>query len=770
MQRVSELIFVFVAFCFYQALVPTLALSAVNDSDWTPVDHPERFSYTSTMRLDDGTVTNTLRPGDELSFGQGLMSPDKRFMLQFQPDGNMVFYYKNRPLWSTATLGKGGTVVRFQADGNFVMYKADGKSSVWSSGTNNQGAVALRLSNDGNLAIYSLANVALWTSNTCCFPPAEAGDKRPIAVGKWGEKMDWPIIPIHSVLLPSGKLFTFGSDRNGLQGAQLFYDIWDPAQGGQVFAHETLPNTLETDIFCAAPILFPYGKDVIIAGGDGRIPPYMNKGIRDTTILKTDNQTLARGPYMVNARWYATATALPNGEIFVSGGTDPNGTIPTPEVYSPEKQGWRSLFGATSSEIVDGDESKWFYPRNFVAPDGRIFGMTGNKMYYIDTKDRGSVEIVQDLPSISRSYTSSAVMYQPGKILQMGGTFSGNIAARTSDGVIDVDINGDRPSIKKLNPMAFERAWHQATVLPNGEVLVTGGSARENQLIDPAFTAELWNPTTQKFRPLVASPIARLYHSTAILLPDATVFVGGGGAPGPLVNTNAEIYYPPYLFDEDGNEAPRPSIGIGTSREDYDHRSNYSFAGASIPTRIVLVKTGAVTHSFDFEQRFIPLNFTVQGNTVNVRMPKNANLAPPGHYLLFMLNAAGVPSVAKIISLGAPRDRSILLPGDVLSVGDSLQSADGRLKLMFHTDGNLALSINGRSLWKTETSGLGAVKVQMREDGNLVVLNARDEVLWQTETASPENSAAKLILQDDGNMVLSKEETGPFWSSATCCR
>lgn len=141
-----------------------------------------------------------------------------------------------------------------------------------------------------------------------------------------------------------------------------------------------------------------------------------------------------------------------------------------------------------------------------------------------------------------------------------------------------------------------------------------------------------------------------MYHSSALLLPDATVLIGGGGAPGPLTNLNAEIFYPPYLYDAQGHFAARPSFTLASTGQDYGATVKLT-ANGSI-SRVVLIKTGAVTHSFDFEQRYIPLSFTSKGDALNVRMPTSANVATPGFYHLFIVNSQGVPSVSKIISLG----------------------------------------------------------------------------------------------------------------------
>ena len=108
--------------------------------------------------------------------------------------------------------------------------------------------------------------------------------------------------------------------------------------------------------------------------------------------------------------------------------------------------------------------------------------------------------------------------------------------------------------------MSTQRQWVSATVLPDGKVLATGGSEVENQLTNVNNSAEIWNPTTGHWHVGSSGVKARLYHSSALLLPDATVLVAGGGAPGPQVNPNAEIYFPPYLFDAAGALAARPQI------------------------------------------------------------------------------------------------------------------------------------------------------------------------------------------------------------------
>src|SRR5918992_3723402 len=110
--------------------------------------------------------------------------------------------------------------------------------------------------------------------------------------------------------------------------------------------------------------------------------------------------------------------------------------------------------------------------------------------------------------------------------------------------------------------MSSQRRLSPATLLAAGPVVATGGSAVWNQMTGVNTAAEIWSPATGTWTLGAAGARARLYHSTALLLPDATVLVAGGGAPGPLTNLNVEIYYPPYLFRDNGTLAARPLIEL----------------------------------------------------------------------------------------------------------------------------------------------------------------------------------------------------------------
>jgi hypothetical protein len=443
---------------------------------------------------------------------------------------------------------------------------------------------------------------------------------------------NWPLIPIHAALTPDGRVLTYGTDGSGVQTGYFIYDVWDPS-AGLSNGHITLENRTLTDLFCSAQVIIPDSGRIFIAGGDNWTGTgTTNTGNNNTNLYRYSDDTLARGPNMNRPRWYATTTVLPNGEIYVQGGS---GGADRPEV--------RGLTGGLRLLTnVDTSALDWWYPRNFVAADGRVFGYTaGGKMYYINPAGTGSYTPVGQFASAYRGRTSSAAMFRPGRILQFGGN---------SNGAIVIDIRSGSPVITPTRSLSTQRQWVSATVLADGRVLATGGSTVANQLTGVNNHAEIWDPATEQWTLGPSGRRARLYHSGALLLPDASVLVHGGGAPGPQTNLHAEIYYPPYLYDASGAFRPRPVISSAPASIDLGVDFSVVSNSSNI-RRVTLVKTGSVTHSVNMEQRFLELTFTQSSTTSFVQAPDSATDAPPGYYLLFVIDDQGVPSVARIVRL-----------------------------------------------------------------------------------------------------------------------
>ena len=251
-----------------------------------------------------------------------------------------------------------------------------------------------------------------------------------------------------------------------------------------------------------------------------------------------------------------------------------------------------------------------------MAPDGQIFGFSYRKMYLcrpVRARHADPVEPVAGHRSRGSHFQRGDV--RPGKILRIGGgAYAGWVRRPARTAAIVIDINGAKPKVTNTAPLPLPLKWHNATVVPDGRVVVTGGSAKADQLVDVNDRAYIWSPATGTWTAgaQTNSGKARLYHSMALLLPDASILVGGGGAGGnlPQNNTNAEIYYPPYLYDGSGQFAPRPRITGGATALKYKGTHNIKVDNGAAIARVTLIKTGSVTHSFNMEQRFLELSFT----------------------------------------------------------------------------------------------------------------------------------------------------------------
>jgi hypothetical protein len=470
--------------------------------------------------------------------------------------------------------------------------------------------------------------------------------------GKFGPLQSWPLTPIHAVTLVDGRVMTYGADNKGQQGGEMMYDIWDPSKGMGPSSHLTLPNTVGTDIFCAAQVVLsrPDGK-VLLAGGDRTVNGVRNWSSPDINYFNSQKNQLESFPVrMAHPRWYPTLLTLPKGDVMVAGGRVTKNTY-TGDVEIYQKDGRWGLLTQAYSEEAFGP-ANWNYPRMWVAPQDKVFvlSITG-AMFYMDMLQGGSVwrvDLPKDLAGESHSYLPS-VMYQPGKIL----------AVRNGGKNITVDLASGQPDVKQAKGYNLARINATMALMADGGVLLSGGSLRDNSAVwftmSNRFT-QLWSPITGEW---TLGPIAqkmRLYHSIAMLMPDATVLTGGGGAPGPQDNLNAEVYYPPYLFKKDGSGqmADRPVIISAPTVMKWGQKLDLAIKAEGV-SRVTLVRTGSVTHTMGFDQRFMDLGWSVgqAPGHLQVSAPVQPHEAPPGYYYLFVIDKAGVPSVAKMVWLEA---------------------------------------------------------------------------------------------------------------------
>ncbi len=495
--------------------------------------------------------------------------------------------------------------------------------------------------------------------------------------GAFGPAFEWPLIPLHQALLPDGRILSYGTDLLGKQGAALHYAVWDPSLGGSSDAFMVLDNVTQTDLFCSTQLLIPATGELIMLGGD-RLDAYgrRNNGNGDVTFFSFLSNSIRKDPTpMASRRWYATAVTTGDGEVVVMGGRDDaplkvkNGWpaqsptyAPTPEVYSPEA-GWRALGNAANNAAYGATSSTWNYPRAWLAPDGHLFVLarTG-KTFHLDQASAGS--LTQYAAKTVSSSALPSVMYAPGKILSL----------RTGPIAVVFDINGAAPTITATAAPSQLRTYGNATLLPDGKVFVNGGSSTANTEAGAAYHSEIWNPQTGTWTTGAIAAKPRLYHSASILLPDGSVLTGGGGAPGPVTNLNAELYFPGYLFNPDGSGefAARPAIMTAPSGQlGWAEDFSVEVSPESSVSRVTLVRTGSVTHAFNGEQRLLEMPFVQEGSTLHLQMPSDRSLAPPGYYLLFVFDASGVPATAPILRLYAEPPGSARPVGQIANLRNS---------------------------------------------------------------------------------------------------
>lgn len=502
--------------------------------------------------------------------------------------------------------------------------------------------------------------------------PAARVRADPRSAGEWSPLFSWPVLPIHAVVLPDGRVLGYGAEADGSQTGAFSYAVWDPSQGDTADAITRLPNTTGADFFCSTQILVPATGEVLISGGDttamsgdmagmhdmdesadGPESISLNRGNQTSNLFDPERDTVEQGPVLNAKRWYATSTTLPDGRILLQGGADRNGGtgVATPEVYDPTTGTWTALTGIADPDAYGTDERRWWYPHAFVAPNGRVVTIAGSLITEIDPDGTGSLTRIGTVAGACVGATSTAVMYRPGLILQMGGGgfFNGDGRPATAEAVI-IDVRSGTPVVTSTAPMSVPRHWATATVLPSGEVLVTGGTRYDGDAEAASTAPELWNPDTGTWRTLAAEQTPRLYHSVAALLPDGRVLSAAGGVPGPVLGLESQVFAPPYLF-VGGAPAARPVVSDVPDTVVPGREFEIDVDAPLGVSAVALVKTSSVTHSFNNEQRYVPLAFVEDGSAVTVTPPADAADLPPGWYQLWVLDTAGVPSVAAMVQV-----------------------------------------------------------------------------------------------------------------------
>jgi hypothetical protein len=447
--------------------------------------------------------------------------------------------------------------------------------------------------------------------------------------------MDWPLVAVHMALLHTGQVLVWDAwELSSTNSARL----WNPATG----EFTVVPNPYSA-LFCAGESQLADGHLLGVGGHNGA-----DVGITQTVTFDPVSETWTQQTGLNLARWYPSSLPLSDGRSLALGGeitASLNATIP--EVYDPISNTWTLLPGADLD--VGGD-----YPQSYLLPDGRVFMNSGPADRNSRTLDLASQ--AWSIVGLSPVANGATAMYLPGKILGSGG----GDPVLTTTAVID--MNAITPTWTVTGPMAYPRVQHNLVLLPTGDVLAVGGAIKASLVTTDSgvLPAEMWDPDSMTWTTMAAMTDMRMYHSTAVLLPDGSVLSAGGGRMAPANDyPSAQIYYPPYFF-----QGARPAISSAPVSTTYGADMTILTPDAASISSVAFMRLGSVTHTFNPDQRYIPLNFSSASGRLTAQSPADGNIAPPGYYMLFIVNSSGVPSVASIVHIGlkVPGERFFYFP------------------------------------------------------------------------------------------------------------
>ena len=448
-----------------------------------------------------------------------------------------------------------------------------------------------------------------------------------------------PINPVHVTLMHTGRVLVVSGSGNVATETNFRAAVWDPQTDTLV----TQP--LLWDMFCNGMVVLPDGRPFVI-GGNLQYDPFW--GHRKTSAFDPATETFTDLQNMAHGRWYPTPTVLGDGRVMTfSGLLETGGTNTAVEIYTPGS-GWSVEYPAGWTPPL--------YPRMHLLPNGKVFysgSGRGSRLFDPATKTWSAVVATTNYGT-TRSYGTSVLLplmpangYAP-RVMIFGG---GNPSTATTE---IIDPSAATPVWQYGPNMSQPRIQMNATLLPSGKVLLTGGSKNDEDAATASLNADLYDPTTNTFSSAGANAFPRLYHSNALLLPDATVLLNGGNPQRGNYQQRQEVYKPAYLFNSSGTPANRPTISsVNPGAVRYGSTFQVVTAEATDISSVALIRPGSPTHAFDQDQRFVGLSFTAGSGVLNVTAPPNGNIAPPGYYMLFILNSAGVPSVATFVQLTA---------------------------------------------------------------------------------------------------------------------
>jgi hypothetical protein len=460
-------------------------------------------------------------------------------------------------------------------------------------------------------------------------------DGDPSVTGEWSAPVDVGLIGIHAVLLNTGKVLLFEFPHAVEEGSAAV--LVDPSTG----AIEDVTVPWLRDVHCSGNSLLPDGR-VLVTGGTV-YGSSGHDGVSDVAFFDPMSQSWTQGAPLEKPRWYPTNVETADGSTLVMTGQAFDADLlpqKTMETYD-------SLTGGTELPQSANNTSD-LYARMVLLPSGKLFRAGPNREGRLFDPATDSWSSVSSM-GFGRRYEGGVVLL-PGlrRVLTAGGTDTttwerDNLDPGTNSAEL-IDFGQPVPAWQAIQPMNRVRIHPNLVLLPDGTVLTVGGSEVGFHL-QPVHESELFDPVTGTWTLMAAQVAPRTYHSVALLLPDGRILSAGGYADDPM-NTTIEYYSPPYL-----SHGPRPTISSAPEKITYGRSFRIGSPTPDSITRVVLIPASAVTHASNFGQRYVQLPFTRGTTSLSARAPRTGGIAPPGYYMLFLVDGNGVPSVAEFVRL-----------------------------------------------------------------------------------------------------------------------
>jgi hypothetical protein len=495
----------------------------------------------------------------------------------------------------------------------------------------------------------------------------------------WNSVGSAQILAVHAALLKSGKIVVFSGDEHD-RAAHIAGDINHTRMVDCTTFAVSVAGSPASDLFCCGHAFLSDGR-LLVAGGTeewgggdahgihGAAGHF--SGLRDANIFNYATTSWTPASDMIpepgmstgGGRWYPTLVTLPDGRVLAMSGhpkdDDTRHSNLSLEAFSSTTSPGGS-WSQIGSDSADNDTT--YYPRLMVLPGGKVFcaNLVGGATKILDTATGTWMTVGTAVPNdagenIYRGIAGTAVLLP---LLPIDGYRARVLVCNdTTPYVFDTTMPG--MGWVETSPRAVANAPRRrngcATLLPTGEVFVSGGAPNASNDAGGLMPAEIYSPALDSWSSVETPTIVRNYHSVALLLPDGRVWTAGSNIncqqsffPAGADNRQLtmEVYSPWYH-----GRADRPIISAAPDSANYNSAFRVDTPQAATISRVALVRCGTSTHAFNGDQRHVGCRFTRGNGYINVTSPPDGAIAPPGYYLLFLLGPGNVPSIGHFIKL-----------------------------------------------------------------------------------------------------------------------